>query len=333
MNTPCNADEGGRLTFTGAGHIKVQPADARAHVEPAKTRVLVIDDDPTTLELVRSVLESHGYACLTASSGEAALSLLESSTDILLAISDINMPGMDGLSFLKRISPHAMSRPMPRVIFLTAYPRVDFAVAALKLGAIDFLTKPVRPQKLLAAVENAAARVQRERALSQLPDLAAMLAQQAELLASVLKAPAQQQEDVHSPAAGGSPAAWSHRAAGPRDFALLGMDHLRRLRRLFPPLNELDEVAWELLRELMRAEKNAQRLSVSSLSMSAEQVSATTALRRIQELVKAGHIVRNPDPSDARRDFVTLSPEIRTTLEQYLERVAGELAAAAGSSG
>jgi len=87
------------------------------------------------------------------------------------------------------------------------------------------------------------------------------------------------------------------------------------------------------MRELLRAERNGQRLSVSALTVSVEQVSATTALRRTQELVKAGHIVRIPDPSDARRDFVTLAPEIRATLDRYLERVAAELtAAAAGSS-
>ena len=109
------------------------------------------------------------------------------------------------------------------------------------------------------------------------------------------------------------------------------MDHLRRLRRLFPPLGELDEVAWDLMRELLRAERSGQRLSVSALTVSVEQVSSTTALRRTQELVKAGYIARIPDPADARRDFVTLAPEIRGTLDRYLERVAAELAAAASS--
>ncbi len=114
------------------------------------------------------------------------------------------------------------------------------------------------------------------------------------------------------------------------ELALLGMDHLRKLRRQFPPLGELDDVAWDLLRELLRAERNGQRLSVSALSVSVEQVSSTTALRRTQELVKAGHIVRSPDPSDARRDFVALAGEIRGTLDRYLERVASELLGGGG---
>jgi CheY-like chemotaxis protein/DNA-binding MarR family transcriptional regulator len=317
--------------------LQVQPADARTHVETTRTLVLVIDDDPTTLELVRSVLEANEYSCLTASSGEEALTLIRARPGILLAISDINMPGMDGIALLRSIGSLPTSHPVPRVIFLTAYPRVDYAVAALRLGAVDFLTKPVRPQNLLRAVRAAVERVQREREVAQLPDRV-VLAQQAEALAAALKGWAQTQRQEATPAvpqAAAPPTSLPpHETKAPHtgEFALLGMDHLRRLRRQFPPLGELDDVAWDLLRELLRAEKSGQRLSVSALSLSVEQVSSTTALRRTQELVKAGHVVRSPDPSDARRDFVALAAEIRATLDQYLERVATELAAAAGSS-
>jgi CheY-like chemotaxis protein/DNA-binding MarR family transcriptional regulator len=316
----------------------VQPADARTHVETTRTPVLVIDDDPTTLELVRSVLEANEYSCLTASSGEEALTVIRARPGIFIAISDINMPGMDGIALLRSIGSLPTSNPVPRVIFLTAYPRVDYAVAALRLGAVDFLTKPVRPQNLLRAVRTAVERVQREREVAQLPDRAA-LAQQAEALAAALKGWAQtQRSEGGAPTAPQAvappttPSTHESKAIHTGEFALLGMDHLRRLRRQFPPLGELDDVAWDLLRELLRAEKCGQRLSVSALSLSVEQVSSTTALRRTQELVKAGHVVRSPDPSDARRDFVALATEIRATLDLYLERVATELAAAAGSS-
>lgn len=313
----------------------MQPADARTHVEATKPQIIVIDDDPTTLELVRSVLEANGYRCLSASSGEAALALIRSTPEILLAISDINMPGMDGIAVLRSLSAQPSAQPPPRVIFLTAYPSVDFAVAALRLGALDFLTKPVRPQSLLRAVREAVERINRERASSQAANRSA-LARQAETLAAALKdwAHLQRQEASQTP---GSAAATAAQSPDPKtlhagEFALLGMDHLRRLRRLFPPLGELDDVAWDLLRELLRAERSGHRLSVSALTLSVEQVSSTTALRRTQELVKAGYIVRNPDPSDARRDFVALAADIRDTLDQYLQRVAAELAAAATSS-
>jgi CheY-like chemotaxis protein len=198
---------------------------------------------------------------------------------------------------------------------------VDFAVAALRLGAADFLTKPVRPQDLVSAVRSAVARVDRERAAMQLTDRAAMLAQEAEALAAALNAwkhPQQEQVARKPDVTRG-------------DFAMLGLDHLRRPHHSFAPLGDLDDVTWNLLLELLRVEKAAQRVSVSALSISVGDISPTTALRRIRELVKAGHLVRKPDPTDARRDFVALAPESRAALEQYLARVAKELATAAAS--
>jgi len=301
----------------------VQLSEARAHTNSTNQCVLVIDDDPATLQLVRSVLEANGHACLTAASAEEALAIVNATPGILVAISDINLPGMDGILFLERINSHRTSQPAPRVIFLTAYPRLDFAVAALRLGAIDFLTKPVRPKELLQAVATAVERVQKERSALPASEDAAALVQQAQALAAALKGWAQAQPHAQLPASPRVP------LSDPSEFALLGMEQLRRLRREFPPLSELDDVAWDLLLELMRAEKSSSRLSVSSLSISVEHVSSTTALRRIQELVKAGYMVRTPDPTDARRDFVVLAAECRELLQNYLQRVGNEFAAAA----
>ena len=297
-------------------------------------RILAIDDDPPTLELVSSVLTTNGFSCLTASSGEQALALVAADPDILLAISDINMPGMDGIALLGRINSQCPDGRAPRVIFLTAHARVDYAVAALRLGAIDFLTKPVRPQNLLGVVRNAWDAALRARAASALPDEVAALARKAQELAAVVQRRAipRSPESPPAPVAGVTVAA-ERDASHSADVALLGMDRLRRLRREFPPLGELDDVAWDLVRELVRVERTTQRLSVSALSMAAEQVSSSTAVRRIQDLVRAGVLVRTPDPADARRDFVNLAPEMRATLDRYLEQVAQEFAAfAAGST-
>jgi CheY-like chemotaxis protein len=296
-------------------------------------RILAIDDDPPTLELVSSVLTTNGFPCLTASSGEQALALIAANPDILLAISDINMPGMDGIALLGRINSLGTPGLAPRVIFLTAHARVDYAVAALRLGAIDFLTKPVRPQNLLGVVRNAWDGALRARAASALPDEVAALARKAQELAAIVQRRATPRPYEGAPSAAQSAATPAEKPAAPSaDVALLGMDRLRRLRREFPPLGDLDDVAWDLVRELVRAEKTAQRLSVSALSMAAEQVSSSTAVRRIQDLARAGVLVRTPDPADARRDFVNLAPEMRATLDRYLEQVAQEFAALAAGS-
>jgi CheY-like chemotaxis protein/DNA-binding MarR family transcriptional regulator len=267
---------------------------------------------------VRSVLQTEGYDCRTALGGEEALAILQATPDILVAISDIHMPGMDGISLLKSLGSLTGAASVPRFIFLTAYPEVDFAIQALRLGAVDFLVKPVRPQELLSAVGNAAERMDSNRVAMQLTDQAALLAQQAEALAAALSTWKHPQSETSS-----RPARTNH-----GDFTALGLDHLRRPRQALAPLGELDDVAWDLLLELLRADKTAQRISVSALSISVPHISPTTALRRIRDLVKAGHILRNPDPLDARRDFVALATECRAALEHYLEQVAKELAAA-----
>src|SRR3989337_4053553 len=90
------------------------------HVEPGRARVLVIDNDSSMVLWVRSVVQADGYECLSALSGDEALTTLRSTPDILVAISDIHMPGMDGISLLQSIG----SRPgafRPRSIsFLAA---------------------------------------------------------------------------------------------------------------------------------------------------------------------------------------------------------------------
>jgi DNA-binding HxlR family transcriptional regulator len=112
------------------------------------------------------------------------------------------------------------------------------------------------------------------------------------------------------------------------------MGHLRRLRHGGQTeLGALDDVAWDLLAEVLRSERNGRRMSVSGLSISVEGVSSTTAFRRINELVAQGHFHRVPDPTDARRDFVTLNDKTRAALDSYLARAAEYLVQTPHASG
>jgi DNA-binding NtrC family response regulator len=103
-----------------------------------RPRILIVDDDKNTREGLARAL-SPDYTVTLAESGERALSLLdESAVDIML--SDVRMPGMDGMTLLQR----ALARtPAPISIMLTAYGNVETAVEAMKRGAYDFLMKPV----------------------------------------------------------------------------------------------------------------------------------------------------------------------------------------------
>ncbi len=123
--------------------------------------LLVVDDEPSLRKVLAAQLGRAGYSIRLAASAEEALDCLEASpVDVL--ITDLRMPGMDGLGLLDWAKVHAPTMP---VILLTAYGTVDSAVEALKRGAFDYITKPFDQRDLLAAVEKAAASADRARDL------------------------------------------------------------------------------------------------------------------------------------------------------------------------
>ena len=112
-------------------------------------RILVVDDEARMVDLIRRELEDHGYSVTTAGDGPSALELMESG-DFDLVITDLRMPGMDGLDLLKR----ARERfPRTEIVLMTAYASAQTAVKAMKEGAYDYLTKPFEMDELLIMVE------------------------------------------------------------------------------------------------------------------------------------------------------------------------------------
>ncbi len=108
-------------------------------------RLLIVDDDVNSAKTLVMILEAAGYAPDYAPSAEEALALLKE-IDYDLFLIDMILPGMDGLAFLrsaKEINPDLLA------VIITAYGSITTAVSALKLGASDFLEKPVIPEKLL----------------------------------------------------------------------------------------------------------------------------------------------------------------------------------------
>jgi len=104
-----------------------------------KTRVLAIDDDGQTLEILQRALSSQGYVVVTADSGESGIALYaEKRFDLVLL--DIRMPGMDGFEVLSRITE---CDEEATVIIMTGYGSIDSVVQAMKGGATDYLGKPL----------------------------------------------------------------------------------------------------------------------------------------------------------------------------------------------
>ena len=124
-----------------------------AQTEAPLPTVHVIDDDAAVRESLRLLLELHGHNTLTHASGQAFLDA-EPGPSGACAIVDQRMPDMDGLQLQRAMHERGLDLP---IVFLTAYGDIPTTVKAFKAGAVDFLTKPVQGDMLLASVRSALA--------------------------------------------------------------------------------------------------------------------------------------------------------------------------------
>jgi FixJ family two-component response regulator len=113
--------------------------------------VLLVDDDPGVLKALSRLLRARGYEVQAFTSPQAFLAGHDASIPGC-AVFDVSMPGLDGLQLQQALSAGGSQRP---VIFLTGKGDIPTSVRAMKAGAIDFLTKPVNDDDLLAAIARA----------------------------------------------------------------------------------------------------------------------------------------------------------------------------------
>ncbi len=115
-----------------------------------RATILVIDDEPTMLRLLIDILEPAGFNVLVAMQGDMALMLLEQVTpDVILL--DALMPGLDGFETCRRIKHNANLALVP-VIFMTGLTDSESVVNGLQAGGVDYVTKPVAPDELIARI-------------------------------------------------------------------------------------------------------------------------------------------------------------------------------------
>jgi DNA-binding NtrC family response regulator len=123
----------------------------------ARAQILVIDDEPLMRDFLEETLVRSGFGVVTASDGTTGLGEIRSNSYDLV-ITDIRMPGVDGIGLLEETK---KLQPEMAVIMMTAYASVETAVEALRLGASDYIMKPFTPEKVERVVET----VLRERKL------------------------------------------------------------------------------------------------------------------------------------------------------------------------
>ena len=115
-------------------------------------KLLILDDEPDMLKLLQMIIsEKTPYEAVTTNNPHEALELVKGGV-FALVITDLKMPGLDGIEVLEAI--RRMDEDIP-VIFITAYGSVESAIEAMQKGAFDFITKPFKKEQILFTIEKA----------------------------------------------------------------------------------------------------------------------------------------------------------------------------------
>jgi DNA-binding response OmpR family regulator len=124
-------------------------------------RVLIVDDEENIRRMMRLTLEAAGYEVGEAANGQQGLDVYVDGSSWDVVLLDQRMPGMDGLEVLRRLNGRDAAA---QVIMVTAYASVELAVDAMKIGATDFVRKPMTPEILRGAVAAAVSKSAKRRA-------------------------------------------------------------------------------------------------------------------------------------------------------------------------
>jgi len=113
--------------------------------------ILLVDDEPSILRTLSGLLSDEGFEVKTASNGYEALKFIDAESPDLVLL-DIWMPGIDGIETLKEIK---KDNPFIQVVIITGHGTIETAIKATKLGAFDFIEKPLSIEKVIVAINNA----------------------------------------------------------------------------------------------------------------------------------------------------------------------------------
>ncbi len=316
--------------------------------------VLVVDDDPDTIEELADLVGAMGYPVRKARDPGIALSLVAEATDIGVVLMDLRMPRLDGLSLAARMTKQCAGGLPPHLIFMSGRATIEDTISAVRLDAVDFLTKPIGQREL-------------SRALSRANDLIATkrrdLLRRVEIMRSV-EAVASHAIKLANELSAGPAAPVRHEAMGPvftpkadrgkprqpsviapvretispdleetaaspgdtrsrneflrnRISALIAA---RRARANYFDATLFSDPCWDMLLDLMNERLAGKEVAVSSLCIAAG-VPQTTGLRRIDDLIRAGLLVRREDPKDRRRVFVDLADSAVERLNRYIDEM------------
>ena len=120
------------------------------HIDLSGARILLVDDTPANLKVLREALEPEGYSILVATDGETALRVAGSASPDLILL-DVQMPGIDGYETCRRLKQEEATQDIP-VIFVTAQAETQAIVTGFQAGGVDYIPKPFQSEEVLVRV-------------------------------------------------------------------------------------------------------------------------------------------------------------------------------------
>ncbi len=303
-------------------------SEESSHPKAVSTKgvVLVVDDEPALVSIMVTILEDHGFICFKSTSPREALAVVEANEAIGVVVSDLRMPKMNGIDFLRQLRRRFGDRHWLQVIFVTGYGTLDSAVEALRLDAVDFLNKPVSRNNLVQAVERAVSKSEMGLATASalgtgqahLSRLSDVIKGVSELLASVsvcsgtrLGQQAERRPEVISNQRQSQYGTLVNRTE------LLSTIRAITIREKHFKEEFFADPAWRMLLFLMENRIQGREVYLINLYQSSN-VPTSTAARRFEELREAGLINSWRDNRDRRRQLVALTPDAEKRIANYL---------------
>lgn len=282
--------------------------------------LLLVDDDADTREEMADLIASLGLTCHSAPDVESALKFASRNPSIGIVVTDIHMPGSDGLSLIRMLKEQGSSLDLPEALVITGFPEIEKAVAALRLGAIDFLEKPVSRSVLRSALGHAINRWQRrQRAAASYRELDGTIKRLVSDMALLAQTSVADQPDPNDRTRRGDRRRSSVTSArNPADLKRLA--RARRIRERYFDPGLFADPTWEMLLELAISDLEDNKVTVTSLCAAAS-VPYATAYRRVTQMIDNGMLIRLPDSEDRRRVHIVMTPETREKLNRVLDEL------------
>jgi CheY-like chemotaxis protein len=254
-----------------------------------QTTILVVDDNLDEIAELCDAIDSLGHRVKGAESVRSALHVLEQDRSVKIVITDIRMDGLDGFDLLAELDArYGRSRPITKIV-VSGHQEYDYALEAMRHGAIDIIKKPCSANTIKAVIRRA-------------------LIQQGQNVTG-LKGTDKWDEDENLPLPPGQD--------GKRLKLLKWLQKQRVLRGDLIECASFSDPAWDIFLDLCAARYSKQKASISS-ACAATDAPFSTALRYVNRLVDEKLAIRYDDPHDKRRNMLELSETGQERIEAYL---------------